>query len=202
MNRLKREPIITKLLQDESVIEFPKLEITLDEKIYDISDLAALENIHVIVKTLKIYLKTQRNRRAVFLEIRNFLKDILIFNKKIDKKSITQYKNFLDTNQALILSTKQQKFSRASLFVNLLISENIIEDFVIPPNFSNVVKEQKKSFSEIARHYIDDDDNFDKVDIENVMKQFSLEHLQAKSLSYAVGALDLIHWKAIDDIYR
>ena len=64
MNRLKREPIITKLLQDESVIEFPKLEITLDEKIYDISDLAALENIHVIVKTLKIYLKTQRNRRA------------------------------------------------------------------------------------------------------------------------------------------
>lgn len=202
MNRLKREPIITKLLQDESVIEFPKLEITLDEKIYDISDLAALENIHVIVKTLKIYLKTQRNRRAVFLEIRNFLKDILIFNKKIDKKSITQYKNFLDTNQALILSTKQQKFSRASLFVNLLISENIIEDFVIPPNFSNVVKEQKKSFSEIARHYIDDDDNFDKVDIENVMKQFSLEHLQAKSLSYAVGALDLIHRKAIDDIYR
>lgn len=201
MTRLKREPIIRKVSGNESIVEFPKLEITIENKIYDISDLSTLENIHEIVMTLKIYLKSQRSYRSVFLEIRNFLKDILKYNKKIDEQSIIKYKLFLDTNAVLSLSSKQQKFSRASLFVELLIRENIIEDFPIPSNFSNIVKEQKKSFSEIARHYIDDD-NFDKVDIENIMNQFSLEHLQAKSLSYSVGALDIIHKKAIDDIYR
>ncbi|HGF9379401.1 TPA: hypothetical protein ACJES3_003591, partial [Acinetobacter nosocomialis] len=100
------------------------------------------------------------------------------------------------------LSTKYQKFSRASAFVKCLIREDIIEDFPIPPNFSNIIKEQKKSFGEIARRYIEDDSNFDTQDIKNIMDHFALEYLQAKTLSYSLGAIDIIHKKAIADIYK
>lgn len=202
MTKLKREPIFLTQSRKESIIEFPKLEITVEEKTYDLSDLSTLENIHEIVIALKTYLKGQRSSRAVFLELRNFLTDILKINEKINEKSIIKYKKNLDANEANGLSTKHQKFSRASAFVNCLIREEIIEDFPIPPNFPNVNKEQKKSFGEIARHYIDDDSHFDHQDIKNIMDQFELNHLQAKTLSYSLSAIDIIHKKAVADICK
>lgn len=202
MTKLKRELIVLKPLIKESIIEFPKLEITVEEKTYDISDLSNLENIHAIVTALKTYLKGQRSSRAVFLELRNFLRFISKHSEKIDEKSIIKYKKSLDTNVENGLSTKYQKFSRASAFVKCLIREDIIEDFSIPPNFSNVAAEQKKSFGEIARRYIEDDSNFDTQDIKNIMDHFALECLQAKTLSYSLGAIDIIHKKAITDIYK
>lgn len=202
MTKLKRELIVLKPLIKESIIEFPKLEITVEEKTYDISDLTNLENIHAIATALKIYLKGQQSSRAVFLELRNFLRFISKHSEKIDEKSIIKYKKSLDTNVENGLSTKYQKFSRASAFVKCLIREDIIEDFSIPPNFSNVAAEQKKSFGEIARRYIEDDSNFDTQDIKNIMDHFALECLQAKTLSYSLGAIDIIHKKAITDIYK
>lgn len=202
MTKLKREPIVLKPSIKESIIEFPKLEITVEEKTYDLSELSNLENIHEIITALKIYLKGQRACKAVFLQLRNFLTDILKINEKIDEQSMLKYKKKLDTNEENTLSTKWQKFSRARNFVNCLISQDIIKDFPLPPNFANVKKEQKKSFGEIARHYIEDDSNFDHKDIKDIMDQFELEHLQAKTLSYCLGAIDIIHKKAIADIYK
>lgn len=202
MTKLKRELIVLKPLIKESIIEFPKLEITVEEKTYDISDLTNLENIHAIATALKIYLKGQQSSRAVFLELRNFLRFISKHSEKIDEKSIIKYKKSLDTNVENGLSTKYQKFSRASAFVKGLISEDIIEDFPIPPNFSNFNSNQKDSFAEIARCYIEDDSHFDHQDIKVIMDRFELEHLQAKALNYSLGAIDIIHKKAIVDIYK
>lgn len=202
MTKLNREPIFLAQSEKESIIEFPKLEITVEEKTYDLSNLSTLENIHEIVVVLKKYLKGQRSCKAVFLELRNFLTNILKINDKIDEKSMIKYKNFLDVNEDNCLSTKYQKFSRASTFVKGLIRDDIIEDFPIPTNFPNVDKEQKKSFGEIARHYIDDDSHFDHQDIKSIIDQFELEHLQAKILSYSLDAIDIIHKKAIADIYK
>ena len=168
MTKLKRELIVLKPLIKESIIEFPKLEITVEEKTYDLSELSNLENIHEIITALKIYLKGQRACKAVFLQLRNFLTDILKINEKIDEQSMLKYKKKLDTNEENTLSTKWQKFSRARNFVNCLISQDIIKDFPLPPNFANVKKEQKKSFGEIARHYIEDDSNFDHKDIKDI----------------------------------
>ena len=92
MTKLKRELIVLKPLIKESIIEFPKLEITVEEKTYDISDLTNLENIHAIATALKIYLKGQQSSRAVFLELRNFLRFISKHSEKIDEKSIIKYK--------------------------------------------------------------------------------------------------------------
>ncbi|MFZ7791460.1 hypothetical protein [Acinetobacter lwoffii] len=202
MTKLKRELIVLKPSIKESIIEFSKLEITVEEKTYDISDLTNLENIHAIARALKIYLKGQQSSRAVFLELRNFLRFISKHSEKIDEKSITKYKKFLDTNVENGLSTKYQKFSRASAFVKGLISEDIIEDFPIPPNFSNFNGNQKDSFAEIARCYIEDDSHFDHQDIKVIMDRFELEHLQAKALNYSLSAIDIIHKKAIVDIYK
>lgn len=201
MTKLKREPIVRKLSKNDSLVEFPKLDITIENKTYDISDLSTLENIHEIIVILKTYIKEQRSRKAVFLELRNFLRDILKISGKIDEKAMIKYKESLDFNTKIVLSTKQQKFSRASLFTSLLMRESVISDFPLPPNFSDVIKKPKKSFSEIAWNYIDNDSNFDNLDIENIMNQFSLEYLQAKSLSYSLSAIDIIHNKAIRDIY-
>lgn len=85
MTKLKREPIFLIQSRKEPIIEFPKLEITVEEKTYDLSDLSTLENIHEIVIALKKYLKGQRSSRAVFLELRNFLTDILKINEKINR---------------------------------------------------------------------------------------------------------------------
>ena len=48
MSKLKREPIVLTQSRKESIIEFPKLESTVEEKTYDISDLTNLVNIHAI----------------------------------------------------------------------------------------------------------------------------------------------------------
>lgn len=202
MTKLKREPIVINSSIKESIIDFPKLEITVGEKTYDISDLSNLENIHAIATALKTYLKGQRASRAVFLELRNFLTDISKIDIKINEKSMLKYKEFLDANDENGLSTKYQKFTRACTFVKSLIREDIIEDFSIPLNFPNFNKEQKESFGEIARRYIEDDIHFDHKDIKDIMDQFELEHLQAKTLSYSLGAIDIIHKKAIADIYK
>lgn len=202
MTKFKREPIVIKSAIKESIIDFPKLEITVETKTYDISELTNLKNIHAIVAALKIYLKGQRSSRAVFLELRNFLRFISKHSEKIDEKSIIKYKKYLNTNVENSLSTKYQKFSRASAFVKGLISEDIIEDFPIPPNFSNFKRNQKDSFAEIARCYIEDDSHFDHKDIKVIMDRFELEHLQAKALSYSLRAIDSIHKKAIVDIYK
>lgn len=200
MNKIKREPIIRKLQKNDLIIEFPKLEITFEKVKYEFNDLYTLENIHEIVISLKLYVNGQKSSRAVFLELINFLREILKISGKIDENSIIKYKKLLDANSVISLSTKQQKFSRASLFVRRLMRENILDDFPIPANFSNVKKEQKKSFGEIARRYIENDGNFDIIDIEDVMNQFSLDYSQAKILSYSLASIDIIHKKALFDI--
>lgn len=202
MTKLKREPIVIKSSIKESIIDFPKLEITVEQKTYDISELTTLENIHAIATALKIYLKGQQSSRAVFLELRNFLRFISKHSQKIDEKSIIKYKKSLDAYIDNGLSTKYQKLTRAIAFVKLLIQEDILEDFPIPPNFPNFNGNQKDSFAEIARCYIEDDSHFDHQDIKVIMDRFELEHLQAKALSYSLGAIDIIHKKAIVDIYK
>ncbi|KAF1011696.1 MAG: hypothetical protein GAK29_04931 [Acinetobacter bereziniae] len=202
MTKLKREPIVIDHSVNESTIDFPKLEITIEKKTYDLNKLSNLENIHEIVMALKIYLKGQRAARSIFLELRNFLTNFLKISEKIDEKSMIKYKNFLDANVENSLSTKYQKFSIASAFIKGLIRDDIIPDFPIPPNFYNINKEQKKSFGEIARYFIDNDSNFEHQDIRNIIDQFELEYLQAKTLSYSLRAIDIIHKKAIADIYK
>ena len=202
MTKLKREPIITQHSVGRSVLDFPKLEITIENQTYDIRDLANLENIYQIVVVLKNYVKTQSAGKFVFGELKNFLEFILVNSGKIDENAMIKYKKFLDSYEDNSLSTKYQKFLRATGFVKLLIREDVLDDFPIPPNFANVPGEQKKTFSEIARHYIEDDNNFDNQDIQIILDHFELNHLQAKSLIYDLGAIDIIHKKAIADIYK
>ncbi len=93
MTKLKREPIVINSSIKESIIDFPKLEITVGEKTYDISDLSNLENIHAIVTVLKTSLKGQRSSRAVFLELRNFLRFISTCGEKLMKNQLLNIEN-------------------------------------------------------------------------------------------------------------
>lgn len=125
MTKLKREPIITQHSVGRSVLDFPKLEITIENQTYDISDLANLENIYQIVVVLKNYVKTQSAGKFVFGELKNFLEFILVNSGKIDENAMIKYKKFLDSYEDNSLSTKYQKFLRATGFVKLLIREDV-----------------------------------------------------------------------------
>ena len=106
MTKLKREPIITQHSVGRSVLDFPKLEITIENQTYDISDLANLENIYQIVVVLKNYVKTQSAGKFVFGELKNFLEFILVNSGKIDENAMIKYKKFLDSYEDNSLSPK------------------------------------------------------------------------------------------------
>ena len=202
MTKLKREPIVLKHPQKNAVLDFPKLEITVDGETFDLSHFSSLENISEIVSVLKKYLKTQSKGKSVFRELRKLLEFFLENSGKIDEYTLIRYKVFLDACEEIVLTTKYQKFLRATGFVKLLISENVIEDFPIPLGFENVDAEPKETFCEIARTYIEDDNNFDNQDIQNIADHFDLDRLQAKTIIYDLGAIDLIHQKAVSDIKK
>lgn len=202
MSKLERIPISLKKSKCDSILEFPKVEIKIENNSYDLSELSSLDNFYEIVSGVKTYLQGRRSAKQQFLVVRNFLSIISKFSKKIDEKTMILYKNQLDVNPDNILSTKGQKYSAACNFVKYLISIDVIEDFIIPPNFENIEKKPIPSFADIARNYIENDNNFDKLDIEEISKFFSLDSLNTKTLSYCLASIDLIHDKAVNDIQK
>lgn len=162
MSKLERIPISLKKSKCDSILEFPKVEIKIENNSYDLSELSSLDNFYEIVSGVKTYLQGRRSAKQQFLVVRNFLSIISKFSKKIDEKTMILYKNQLDVNPDNILSTKGQKYSAACNFVKYLISIDVIEDFIIPPNFENIEKKPIPSFADIARNYIENDNNFDK----------------------------------------
>lgn len=202
MSKLQRSPIFLKKSKSDPIVDFPKAEIKIGNKYYDLSGLSTLDNFYEIVSGIKSYLQGRRRPSQQFLILKYFLMIVSKFSTKIDKKTMTFYKNQLDANPDITLSTKWQKYSIACNFVNYLISKNIIDDFIVPPNFENVENKPILSFADIARNYIENDDNFDKLDIEEISNFFSLASLEAKTLSYCLTSIDLIHAKAIEDIHK
>lgn len=202
MTKLKREPLVLQHPEKNAVLDFPKLEITVESKTFDLTHLASLANIYEIVGVLKKYLKYQRKAIFVFHELRKLLEFFLENGGVIDECTLTRYRFFLDTCEELVLSTKYQKFLRATGFIKLLIREDILEDFPIPLGFENIEKDHKETFCEIARSYIEDDNNFNNQDIQNIVDYFDLDNFQAKTIIYNLGAIDLIHQKAVNEIKK
>ena len=166
MSKLQRSPIFLKKSKSDSIVDFPKAEIKVGNKYYDLSGLSTLDNFYEIVSGIKSYLEGRRAPSNQFLVLKYFLMIVSKFSTKIDKETMTFYKNHLDANPDITLSTKWQKYSIACNFINYLISKEIIDDFIVPPNFENIEKKPIPSFADIARNYIENDDNFDKLDIE------------------------------------
>lgn len=202
MIKLQRIPISIKKSKSSSILDFPKAEIKVENKYYDLSDLSTLDNFYEIVSGVKTYLKGRRTPRQQFLVLRNFLIIVSKFSTKIDERTMIFYKNQLDANPDITLSTKWQKYSTTSNFVKYLISRDIINEFIIPPNFENIEKKPIHSFGDIARNYIENDNNFNKLDIEEITNFFSLASLEAKTLIYCLASIDFIHAKAINDIHK
>lgn len=202
MSKLQRIPISLKKSKSDTILDFPKAEINIENKYYDLSELNTLDHFYEIVSGVKTYLQGKRSARTQFLVLRNFLRIISKLSRKIDEKTMILYKNQLDANPDNTLSTKGQKYSAACNFVKYLISIDVIEDFIIPLNFENIEKKPIPSFGDIARNYIENDNNFDKFDIDEISNFFSLASLEAKTLSYCLASLDLIHDKAIRDIQK
>ena len=202
MSKLQRSPIFLKKSKSDPIVDFPKAEIKVGNKYYDLSGLSTLDNFYEIVSGIKSYLQGRRAPSNQFLILKYFLMIVSKFSTKIDKETMTFYKNHLDANPDITLSTKWQKYSTACNFINYLSSKDIIDDFIAPPNFENVEKKPIPSFADIARNYIENDDNFDKLDIEEISNVFSLASLEAKTLSYCLTSIDLIHAKAIKDICK
>ena len=202
MSKLQRIPISLKKSKSDTILDFPKAGINIENKYYDLSELNTLDNFYEIVSGVKTYLQGKRSASEQFLVLRNFLRIISKLSRKIDEKTMILYKNQLDANPDNTLSTKGQKYSAACNFVKYLISLDVIEDFIIPQNFENIEKKPISSFGDIARNYIENDNNFDKFDIDQISKVFSLASLEAKTLSYCLASLDLIHDKAIREIQK
>ena len=202
MSKLQRIPISLKKSKSDTILDFPKAEINIENKYYDLSELNTLDHFYEIVSAVKTYLQGKRSASEQFLVLRNFLRIISKLSRKIDEKTMILYKNQLDANPDNTLSTKGQKYSAACNFVKYLISLDVIEDFIIPLNFENIEKKPIPSFGDIARNYIENDNNFDKFDIDEISNFFSLASLEAKTLSYCLASLDLIHDKAIRDIQK
>lgn len=202
MSKLQRIPISLKKSKSDSILDFPKAEIKVGNRYYDLSDLSTLDNFYEIVSGVKTYLHGRRSPRQPFLVLRNFLIIISKLSTKIDERTMILYKNQLDANPDITLSTKWQKYSTACNFVKYLISKDIINDFIIPPNFENIEKKPIPSFGDIARNYIENDNNFNKLDIEEITNFFSLASLEAKTLIYCLASIDFIHDKAINYIQR
>lgn len=199
MAKLKRAPIISKSVNIDSVIEFPKLEINIQDKYYDLSEFGSLENSTNIVSGLKQYLRGKRSAKQQLLVLIVFLRGI---STKIDEKSMLMYKKNIDADATITLSTKSQKYSAACAFVRFLFSLEILDEFDIPLNFKNMGVESIPTFGDIARNYIEKDSNFNELDIKNIADNLSLEFLDAKVLSYCLSAIDIIQNKAIDDIQK
>lgn len=202
MTKLKRIPISPKRSESSSILEFPKAEIKIENKYYDLSEFSSLDNFYEIVSGIKTYLQGRHLAKQQFTVLKSFLRTVSKISTKIDEKTMILYKNQLDIDVNNSLSTKSQKYSAACNFIKYLISIDVIEDFLVPPNFENVEKKPTPSFGDIARNYIEDDDNFDKLDIEDISNYFSLKPLNAKTLSYCLASIDLIHQKAINDIHK
>ena len=131
MSKLQRIPISLKKSKSDTILDFPKAEINIENKYYDLSELNTLDHFYEIVSAVKTYLQGKRSASEQFLVLRNFLRIISKLSRKIDEKTMILYKNQLDANPDNTLSTKGQKYSAACNFVKYLISLDVIEDFII-----------------------------------------------------------------------
>jgi hypothetical protein len=170
-----------------------------DEGAVAVMDLMDLHDSERIVRELSIYVRGKRNRRFAVNRILPFLRYVLITSEVVDKDSLKSYKDSLSKKDNISLNTKYQSFAIATQFFKHLISAKIIPEQAIPKGFdsSKIQVKNKQSFSEIARVYIEDDNNFNPEELEEVAKTFNLENLEVKALILSLSCIDLLHKEAI-----
>ncbi|WP_233352953.1 hypothetical protein, partial [Vibrio cholerae] len=86
----------------------------------------------------------------------------------VNTASLDAYIHELSANSSILYTTKYQKYLTIKKFIEYLKENNVLPDEMkVPSGFdsSKIAKNSKKSFPELARHYVEDDSNFDGEDI-------------------------------------
>ncbi|MGO2353987.1 MAG: hypothetical protein ACTH58_04545 [Marinomonas foliarum] len=170
-----------------------------EEGTVSVIDLMDLHDSEKIIRELSLYVRGKRNRRSAVNSILPFLRHVLMTSEVVDTDSLKSYKDSISKNDNITLNTKYQKLLTATNFFKHLINANVIPKQVIPKGFdsSKIQVKNKQSFSEIARVYVEDDNNFNPEELEEVAKAFNFGNLEAKALMLSLCCIDLLHKEAI-----
>jgi hypothetical protein len=170
-----------------------------DEGYVSALDLVDLHDAARILRELGLFLRGRRRAKSVANEILRYLRHALLKTGIVCSETLTSYRAEIDAQDNITLNTKYQRFQTTKLFVGHLMSSGVISEQKLPRGFdpSKVNTKNKSSFAEIARSYVEDEENFKINEIEEVIDAFEIEHLEARALILSIQCIDLLHQESI-----
>lgn len=173
-----------------------------EEGTIDVLDLMDLHDAEKIIRELNLYLRSLRTRRVVANELICYLRHVLLTTGVVGAGTLVSYRAQLSDRNDIVLNTKYQRFALSKKFVSHLIAANVINDQMLPKGFdsSKIKPNQKKSFAEIARQYIENDANFDFNEIKETANTFGIEVVEAKALCFSLQCIDTLHRESMKKI--
>ncbi|WP_052703965.1 hypothetical protein [Vibrio nigripulchritudo] len=168
-------------------------------------DLMDLHDGDKIIRGLNLFLRGKRlaSAKVGAGNVLNYLRFALNFSGVMNTASLDAYVDELSADSELKFNTKYQKYAAVKKFAIELQESGVLPDEMeIPEGFDSgkVEKTPTPSFAELARHHVEDEDNFNSVEVKKVAETLEIDVMEAQALIFSLECMDILHLEALSSI--
>ncbi|WP_137165566.1 hypothetical protein [Salinimonas lutimaris] len=153
-----------------------------------------------IFEQLLIWNRRQASKRATANNVLRYLKYVAWLDGAVSSRSLSDFKNALNTGNSAQANSKAQVFGMCRNFVSFLMSAEVIPTEPLPKNFKLTHKVAKPTIVELVRDAVADfaRDHMDVV--QSLMDKQRLKLEEASAVAYGSHILERYHSLSLDKI--
>ncbi|UPR26543.1 hypothetical protein ITG08_07515 [Vibrio cyclitrophicus] len=168
-------------------------------------DLMDLHDGDKIIRSLNLFLRDKRlsSAKQEAAEVLNYLRFALSYSGVVNTGSLDAYVDEISANPDIEYSTKYQKYIAVKKFAKDLREKGVLPELMpIPEGFdaSKIQKKAKASFPELARLYVEDESNFDMLDVNKVAEALDIGLQETQAYVFSLECIDILHQESLSGI--